>query len=303
MASKHHTLVAINSESRQTSFQSFCALPSDVAVLFNSNLSRRPLLGQVTFHLRPILLQTLVAIDSESCQTSFPSFCAQPSEVSLLRLLKSLLKSLLLKSLLLKSLCCLSRRPSLGQAVWADALSSDRSERPMNDCKIDRSDGCSFGLQQLLAHHGILWEFYFQSVVTTRYLQSIKTFLTVKLSQDSKRGNTPEVSCFPQASLSLPSATTADSKMPWPAQAVPERSPKSSSWPMGCKKTWPMGQAWPMGCIRFYLLRNPKIKFNKLCGVWILFRTPKLRTPARVYQPSSIGLIHETLTWSLPTWL
>ena len=28
------------------------------------------------FHLRPIWLQFLVAIDSESCQRSFPSFCA-----------------------------------------------------------------------------------------------------------------------------------------------------------------------------------------------------------------------------------
>ena len=33
----------------------------------------------------------------------------------------------------------------------------------------------------------------------------------------------------------------------------------------------------------FYLLWNPKIKFNKLCGVWILFRTPKLRTAVSRY--------------------
>ena len=41
------TLVAIDSESRLTSFPCFCSPPSEVAGLFNSNLSRRPFLGQV----------------------------------------------------------------------------------------------------------------------------------------------------------------------------------------------------------------------------------------------------------------
>ena len=41
------TLVVIDSESRLTSFPSFCAPPSEVAVLFDSNLSRRPFLRQV----------------------------------------------------------------------------------------------------------------------------------------------------------------------------------------------------------------------------------------------------------------
>ena len=41
------TLVAIDSESRLTLFPSFCAQPTQVAVLFNSYLSRRPFLGQV----------------------------------------------------------------------------------------------------------------------------------------------------------------------------------------------------------------------------------------------------------------
>ena len=42
-------LVAIDSESSQTWFPSFCTLPSQVAVLrlFDSNLHRRPFLGQV----------------------------------------------------------------------------------------------------------------------------------------------------------------------------------------------------------------------------------------------------------------
>ena len=41
------TLDVIDSELRLTSFSSFCAPPSEVAALFNSNLSRRPFLGQV----------------------------------------------------------------------------------------------------------------------------------------------------------------------------------------------------------------------------------------------------------------
>ena len=41
------SLVAIDSESRLTSFQGFYAPPSEVAVLFDSNLSRLPFLGQV----------------------------------------------------------------------------------------------------------------------------------------------------------------------------------------------------------------------------------------------------------------
>ena len=41
------TLAVINSESRLTSFPSFCAPPSEVAALFDSNLSRRPFHGQV----------------------------------------------------------------------------------------------------------------------------------------------------------------------------------------------------------------------------------------------------------------
>ena len=89
------TLVVIDSESYQTSFPSICAPPSEVAVLFrvNSNLSltlseQQPFPGTsrnaIAFHLLPIGLQTLVVIDSESCQTLFPSFCALTFEVAVL---------------------------------------------------------------------------------------------------------------------------------------------------------------------------------------------------------------------------
>ena len=37
-------------------------------------------LSNIAFHLLLILLQTLVAINSESPLTLFPSFCMQPSE-------------------------------------------------------------------------------------------------------------------------------------------------------------------------------------------------------------------------------
>ena len=41
-------------------------------------------LFHIAFHLRQVWLQALVAIDSNSRQRSFPSFCTQPSEMALL---------------------------------------------------------------------------------------------------------------------------------------------------------------------------------------------------------------------------
>ena len=41
-------------------------------------------LSNISFNWRPIVLQTLVAINSESCQRSFQSMCALPSEVAVL---------------------------------------------------------------------------------------------------------------------------------------------------------------------------------------------------------------------------
>ena len=81
----------------------------------------------------------LVAIDSESFLTSFPSFCAPPSEVAVL-----------FNSNL---------RPFLGQVVDLDLLLCTGfdlehavllpchifSQRPMNDRKIEQSEGRGFG--------------------------------------------------------------------------------------------------------------------------------------------------------------
>ena len=61
-------------------------------------------LANIKFHLRPIWLQILVAIDSESPLTSFPRFCAPPSEVTVLFYSN------------------LSRRPFFGQVVDLDLL-------------------------------------------------------------------------------------------------------------------------------------------------------------------------------------
>ena len=148
-------------------------------------------------------LQTLVANNSESRMTLFPSFCVPPSEVAVLFYLN------------------LSRRPFLGQVVDLDLLLCTGfnlehavlflchifTQRPMNDRKIERSDGRGFGRQQLPADsngHSISNEK--KSVVTAQYLQSIKTFLTLELSRYRKSGST--------FSSSEPAATAADSETP-----------------------------------------------------------------------------------------
>ena len=166
-----------------------------------SNLSRRPFLGQVAFHLRPILLQTLVAIDSESCQTFFPSFCTPPSEVAVL--------------------FYLNLSPFLGQVVDLDLLLCTWfnlehvilflchifTQRPMNDHKVERSDSRCFGRQKRLAYSmEISFPLKTKTIVTARYLQSIKTFLNVELSQFRKSGSS--------FSSSEPAATAADSETP-----------------------------------------------------------------------------------------
>ena len=112
--------------------------------------------SNITFHLWPIWMQTLIAIDSEieseSRQTSFPSFCTPPSEVA------ALFDSIW------------ARHPFLGQVVDSEPISDQQlctgfdlehvvlflchifTQRPMTDRKIERSYGRCFGWQQLLAN-------------------------------------------------------------------------------------------------------------------------------------------------------
>ena len=104
-------------------------------------------LSNIAFHLQLIWRQTLIAIDSELRLTSFPSFCAQPSEVAGLFYLN------------------LSRLPFIGQVIDSDlqlctGFNSEHvvlfpyhilTQRPMNEKKIEPSDGRCFGRQKLLA--------------------------------------------------------------------------------------------------------------------------------------------------------
>ena len=99
------------------------------------------LLSNIAFHLLPIWLQTLVAIDSESRLTSFPSFCVQPIEVAVLFHSN------------------VSRHPFFGQFVDLDlllckGLNSEHvvlflchifTQRPMTERKIEQSYGRNFG--------------------------------------------------------------------------------------------------------------------------------------------------------------
>ena len=102
-------------------------------------------LSDIKFHLRPIGLQTLVVIYSEAYQTSFPRFCAPPSEVAVLFDSN------------------LSRGPFLGQVVDFDVLLCTGfdpehedlflcyilTQRPETDQKIERSDRRGIGWQKL----------------------------------------------------------------------------------------------------------------------------------------------------------
>ena len=143
-------------------------------------------LTNTTFHLQPIWLQTLVVIYSESRLTSFPSFCAPPSEVALL----------------INS--NLSRRPFLRQVVestksiylllWTGFDSEHAvlflchisTQRPMTDRKIEWSNGRCFGQQQLLHWKKKIWAVFFCSLKITKHQ---KTWLALELSQYRKSGS------------------------------------------------------------------------------------------------------------------
>ena len=106
-------------------------------------------LPNISFHLLPTWLQTLVAIDSESHLTLFPSFCMQPSKVTMLfNSNLSRLPFLLRQVIDLDLLLCTGFY--LEHAVLF--LCHIFTQRPMNDRKIERSDGRGFGRQQLLAN-------------------------------------------------------------------------------------------------------------------------------------------------------
>ena len=157
----------------------------------------------IAFHLRPIGLQTLVVIDSESYQTLFQSFCAQQSEVAVLFDLN------------------LSRRPVLRQVIDLDLLlctgfySEDAvlflchmftTQRPMTDQKIERSD---WRLWLATTSGQFDWKVNFtwkkKWRVVALYRQSIKTFWLLIWVSIAR-----VVALFFQASRSLPITTGTD---------------------------------------------------------------------------------------------
>ena len=105
-------------------------------------------LSNIAFHLRPICLQTLVAIDSESRLTSFPSFCALQSEVAML-FDSNLSRCPFLRQVVdLDLLLCIgfdSKHAALFQCHMF-------TQRPTTDRKIEQSDGRCFCRQQILAN-------------------------------------------------------------------------------------------------------------------------------------------------------
>ena len=68
------TLVVVDAESRLTSFPSFCEPPSEVAVLFDSNLSKRPFLGQAIGLESTLDLLLCKGFDSERAFCSYVIF-------------------------------------------------------------------------------------------------------------------------------------------------------------------------------------------------------------------------------------
>ena len=113
----------------------------------------------------------------------------------------------------------LSRCPFLGQVVDLDLLLCIGfklehtylfqcpifAQIPMNDWKIESSNKSCIGLQQCLANSSENFISHEKTkLFMAQNLQSIKTFLTLELTQCSKNGS------IAQASLSLPAATSAN---------------------------------------------------------------------------------------------
>ena len=181
--------------------------------------------------------------------------------------------------------------------------------------RLGKANWWGFGQQQLLANSIISHEKRGDLLLPYIY-KAIKPFWLSNWVSLAR-----VVACFPKVSLSLPAAPAADSKTPCVC-ASPSDQPKlcwsaaPSAWPLilqskssivfsnsllewlpddqhglklGLKLELCLLTNW---LYKFYLFWNPRIKFNKLCGVWILFRTPKLRA---AYQ-SSITRLHSTVT-------
>ena len=170
----------------------------------------------IAFHLLPIWQQTLVAIDSESRQTSFSSFCAAPSEVAVL--LKVVLQAeqapFPLTGRWLRSAALHRIRLGTCGIVPMLYVYSETNEIEWMIESLSEAMGAAFVGNKF---SGIPSKFSFHMkkkwLSAARNLQSIKTFLTLELRLTSYWVIIARVvACFPQASLSLPAATAADSE-------------------------------------------------------------------------------------------
>ena len=133
-------------------------------------------------------------------------------------------------------------------------------------------------------------------------LQSIKTFLTLKLSQYSKSGGMFPSSepVMASSDFSLLGNTLCLCLPVWPSQAVPECCPKSLAidfW----TQTWTLPpDQWVV-----YVLSTPKSQ-NKLCWVWILFKSVENTkidyssqlTPTRLMHTTSMILWFQDTKWA-----
>ena len=197
-------------------------------------------LSNIAFHLQLIWLQTLVVIDSESCQISFPSFYAQPSEVSMLFYSNLSTRPFLgqeSQDVNLDLLLCTGF--DLGQAALF--LCHIFTQKPFNDRKIERSYGRCAGRQQLLANSIENFSSHEEKKVThcCPKFTNHKTFLTLELSQYCKSGSMSS-SSEPVAACSYCCwlGNTLCLCLPvQPAQAVPERGPKSSAIDLAVKSS------------------------------------------------------------------
>ena len=150
--------------------------------------------------------------------------------------------------------------------LWASVLFQSHifAQRPMTDLKIEQSDACCFGLQQLLAnsiknfisHVKKMWLF------TAQNLQTIKTVLTLELSQYLKSGGMfflKLACCCPLGNslwlcLPIQQAQECWRAAPRAWQLIQPSKPSITFWnslQRDCQVTNLNSVAWPTGCKDF----------------------------------------------------
>ena len=106
-------------------------------------------LSNITFHLLPIWLQTLVVIDSESRLKSFPCFCAPPCEVAVLFHSNLSRRPFLGRVVDLGLLLCTGFDSQHAVCSYVIFLRRDHCLRPMTNRKIERMMGAALPDQRV----------------------------------------------------------------------------------------------------------------------------------------------------------